>query len=371
MTNNGISRLAFPLLTMAFTLSVAACSSDDTGTAATGGAPGAGGVPAASGGAAASGGTPVGSGGVATGGVGTGGVATGGTAAGTGGAGTGGVPLPEPYVCSTRAPTDPGVTGASGDGCCGGVGKCADPATLTGDSAKSYGHDTCGPALKCAPPAPTSAPATCTTKVGTSVPDGLEGRCVPKCFLLGNPLAGLLDDGGTCPAAQSCAPCFNPVDGKSTGACNTGTDAPVKPAPAPYVACPAGNDTGQEKGGGLCVPESVVNKLSDKANPLYNPAIPGLLQDNCATGEKCVPALKAANPGYCSVHCTTSDTLRSINKDQFGPGACTPQYVIWDTNGSSGVQIVSGTGTTACGTGELCAPCANPLTGGSPSGACY
>jgi hypothetical protein len=123
-------------------------------------------------------------------------------------------------------------------------------------------------------------------------------------------------------------------------------------------------------GGGLCVPEGVVNKLSDKTSPLYNPAIPGLMQDNCAMGEKCVPALKAANPGYCSTHCTTSDTLRQIGKD-FSAGACTPEYVIFDTNGAPGVSIVSGTGATACGTGELCAPCANPLTGGSPSGACY
>jgi hypothetical protein len=115
----------------------------------------------------------------------------------------------------------------------------------------------------------------------------------------------------------------------------------------------------------------VITKLSDKTNPLYNPAIPGLLQDNCADGEKCVPALKAADPGYCSAHCTTADSLRSINKDLYSPGACTPQYVIWDTNGTSGVTLVSGPGATACATGELCAPCANPLTAGTPSGACY
>jgi hypothetical protein len=214
--------------------------------------------------------------------------------------------------------------------------------------------------------------------------------------LLGNPLASLLDSGtlkdgsGPCPNDQACAPCYNPVDGTSTGACNTGTDMPAKPAPTPYKACPEGNDMGQEKGGGLCVPQSTISKLSVecldnpapatpaqcvKRNPLYNPAIPGLRQDNCADGERCVPAKKAQNPGYCSKKCDTATQLRQIDMTVYKPGACTPQYVIWDTNGNAGVGLVSGPGAspaeTGCDQGELCAPCANPLTNGTASGACY
>jgi hypothetical protein len=311
--------------------------------------------------APAAGGTPVGAGGMATGAGGT--VAAGGAAGGGGMAGSG-------YVCTERAPADPGGTGAAMADCCMGTGKCADPTTLMGDAVKSYGHDTCAAPLVCSPPTPTTAPMSCTTKVGTSDPAGLEGRCVPKCFLTGNPLASLLDDGGTCPAGDSCAPCFSPVDGKSTGACNTGTDMPKNAAPMPYKLCPEGGDAGAQpyKGGGLCVPSSVVAKLSDKTSPLYNPAIPGLKQDNCAMGESCVPALKAANPGYCSMHCTTATTLTNAG---YANGACTPIYVVFDTNGSAGVTIASGAGATMCGTDELCAPCKNPLTGGTPSGACY
>jgi hypothetical protein len=387
--DSSFSRFASPLLTgLALTLVLAACSSDKTntpsGTGGAAGAAGAAGTPVGAGGTPV---TPPGNGGMATA---TGGMASaaggmaaaaGGMAAaaggaagagGAGGAAGGGGAAGSGYVCAERPSADPGATGAAGDMCCGGVGKCTDPKTLMGDAAKAYGHDTCSSALVCAPPTATTAPTSCTTHVGISAAAGLEGRCVPKCFLLGNPLALLLDDGGgTCTTGQSCAPCFSPVDGKSTGACNTGTDTPKNAAPAPYTACPEGGDGGTQPymGGGLCVPGSVVDKLSDMTSPLYNPAIPGLKQDNCAMGEKCVPALKAANPGYCSEKCTTSMTLASIG---YKNGACTPLYVIFDTNGMPGIQIANGAGASTCmNANELCAPCGNPLTGGTPSGACY
>jgi hypothetical protein len=378
-------------------LVIGACSSDkgtnnlpSTGGAAGVGTGGVGGLPMGNGGGGAAnggamtgnGGTPpgnggtVGSGGSTTGGVtSTGGANTGGAggAANTGGmAGIGG----GSYVCSLRASSDPGGTGVADAMCCSGAGTCKDPAMLTTDAAKSYGHDTCGTTLKCAPTMPTAAPASCVSKVGTSLPDGLEGRCVPKCFLLGNPLAPLLDAGdpSVCPANSVCAPCYSPVDAKATGACSTnygtGSDMPMKPAPAPYQACPKGDDAGQDMGGGLCVPSNVIMKLTDKMNPLYNPAIPTLRQDNCAMGEACVPADKAANPGFCSPHCTTATMLAQIDP-VFVNGACTPEYVIYDTNGNAGVGLVNGTGASACPAGQLCAPCANPLTNGTPSGACY
>jgi hypothetical protein len=158
--------------------------------------------------------------------------------------------------------------------------------------------------------------------------------------LLGNPLASLLDAGtlkdgsGPCPAEQACAPCFNPVDGKSTGACNTGTDMPVKPAPTPYKTCPEGNMDGQNAGGGLCVPSSIVSKLSVqcldvpvpvppapcvKPNPLYNPAIPGLKQDSASRRTRQqtrATARSTATPRRCSSRSTqpcsrTAPVLRS------------------------------------------------------------
>lgn len=148
---------------------------------------------------------------------------------------------------------------------------------------------------------------------------------------------------------------------------------PTKPAPTPYVACPQGDGgVAPYPGGGLCVPAATVNSLSDPNNPFYNPAIPGLKQDNCAAGEKCVPAAKAADPGHCSQKCTTVMSLVNIG---YGPGACTADYVIYDTNGKAGITIAQGQGgmpsTQGCAADELCAPCGNPLSPPNPSGACY
>ena len=255
-----------------------------------------------------------------------------------------------------------------GDGCCDGVGKCEDPAELSDDAEKSLGHETCATWLLCAP---TETPKTCTTHAVTSTAAGLEGRCIRRCFLLGNPLASLLDYGETCTPAELCVPCYNPADATPTGACNTGTDAPVKAKPAPYVSCPESDDPSQPQGGGACVPKNVLGRLSDTTSPLYNPLIGQLKQDNCAAGEQCVPARKAANPAYCSQHCNTATMLAQINPAVFGSGACTPAYVVFDTNGNAGLQLVSGSGATPCPTGELCSPCANPLTNGTASGTCY
>jgi len=60
-----------------------------------------------------------------------------------------------------------------------------------------------------------------------------------------------------------------------------------------------------------------------------------------------------------------------INPAVFGNGACAPAYEVFDTNGNAGLQLLNGPGASACGRGELCAPCANPLTNGTPSGICY
>src|SRR5205823_3410023 len=165
----------------------------------------------------------------------------------------------------------------------------------------------------------------------------------------------------------------NPVDGTSTGACNTNGDAPTSTAPTPYKACPAGSDAGQPKGGGVCVPDSALAKASDPKSPIYNPALGGLKQDNCATGEKCVPAQKAKDPTFCATHCTTSTTTQGLGPaGVYKNGGCQPAYVVFDVAGSAGITI--STGGTGCAAGELCAPCQDPLNSvptQKPSGACY
>lgn len=369
--------------------SFAGCSSDDT---ANGGATeNTGGVSIGTGGLTASGGLG-GAGGAKTGGA----TGSGGAAGSGGGSGTGGGPIGAGgdlgdagkallYVCEARPPRDPGGSGAVGASCCGGKGSCAS----NGSPNPELGHDTCGTSLFCEPTSATFSTAgaftTCRSRIVTSLPGGLEGRCVPKCFTLGNPQSVVLDGGGTpgdggqteCGTDEVCAPCFSPVDGKATGACSMKPgDSPAEAAPAPYEECPDGNDAGQKAGGGLCLPGGALAALTNKANPYYNPSIPGLKQDNCAAGEKCVPAKKVADPGYCFPRCSTSNfTVISGGQDvSYRPGACSPAYVIFDVAGAVGITVSTGGGP--CEADSLCAPCKSPITTttanmGDPSGACY
>lgn len=366
--------------------SFAACSSDETpsgGTDNTGGSPvGTGGV-VTSGGASGAGGSKSG------GAAGTGGTSSTGGATSTGGAvglSDAGLAL---YVCEKRAPRDPGGNGAVGAPCCGGKGSCTSGSAPNAE----LGHDSCGASLFCAPTTATASAAgafaKCRSHIVSSVAGGLEGRCVPKCFTLGNAQSVVLDDGrdvavdggdagrGPCAADEVCAPCFSPVDGKATGACSMKTgDSPADAAPTPYKSCPAGNDAGQPVGGGLCLPGGLLTALTDKSNAYYNPSIPGLKQDNCANGEKCVPEKKVADPGYCFPRCTTSDfTVTAGGGDPtYRAGTCDPAYVIYDVAGAIGIQVSTGGGP--CDADSLCAPCKSPINTptagmGDPSGACY
>jgi hypothetical protein len=126
-------------------------------------------------------------------------------------------------------------------------------------------------------------------------------------------------------------------------------------------------------GGGLCVPKTALDELSQPANPYYNPSIPNLKQDSCAQNEKCVPEDKVKDPGHCYDKCTTSpSTQLSVgNQPSFAFGACTPPFVIYDVAQTIGLSISTGGGP--CPGDLLCAPCRDPLSTpvGNPSGACY
>jgi hypothetical protein len=150
-----------------------------------------------------------------------------------------------------------------------------------------------------------------------------------------------------------------------------GHDEPTTPASAPYASCPEGDAAvAPYAGGGRCVPEAVVENLSDQNSPLYNPLIADLKQDNCGAGEKCVPSAKAANPRHCATPCKTSETLASLG---YPEGACMPTYAAFDANGQAGVAVFKGQGgaPAGCKQDEVCYPCGNPLRGGLPTGVCF
>ena len=329
-------------------LAMFACSSDsktsssppDGGNDAGGGKGGASG--AAAGGKTGSGGTKASSGGAAS------------TDAGN------------LYTCTPHAPgttadggvEDPAGTAVAGASCCGGFGTCSAKTALASDPAvSSYGHAECKSAgdLLCAPKPLSQLPdggatSACHSKIGSIE---AEGRCLPKCFTLGDPNANTLT-AGDCKAVTGteivCAPCYDPITGKSTGACNRatadgGADKPAEPAVrfAECGAFPTG-DAGGAKKMGLCLAKSLVAATGGASLP----------QDTCATGEVCVPTTKVVDTGTCFEHCASL----------LGPGACIPTYLVEDGAGKG----FSGTlGKVTCQDNLTCTPC---LSGATPTGAC-
>jgi hypothetical protein len=350
-------RFSIPLLgSAALALGMFACSSDSTTPSGTGGA----GTDAGKGGATSSSGGKGGTTSTSGGSTSAGGASAGGASAG-GGGGAGGAGA-DPYACQAAKPRDPGGTVMANGDCCstalGKVGTCMALASVTGDAdmKAALGHDSCDKTLVCAPKAgaldahpDAGVYETCTAKLGTTA--GYEGRCLPKCFVAGNPQAPLLAQESCASAEMVCAPCFNPIDGKPTGACTQKTgDHPATTAPKPYQACGA-FDGGTQ--GGICVPKVLVDASG-------NASAGSLLQDDCANAtDRCVPTLKAKDTAACFAKCTT--TLGALNTKtlDFKPGACVPAYIVRDVN-PAGLGLLKK--DTCTGADELCAPCLDPLS---------
>lgn len=321
-----------------------ACGSDDPAPAdGTGGSSGStGGSSGSTGGAKPS-----------TGGGGS--TSTGGASTGTGGGST-----EDLYVCENAPPRDPGGTGAEGSECCttsiGKVGKCVKESSISDATQKAaFGYDSCKKAdsLKCSPdPAQLATAeqngvyAECTATLGEG--EGLEGRCLPKCFVAGVGAAAQLKQDGCQTADLVCAPCYNPIDGADTGACKQKSgDAPKKAAPTPYKKC--GGDLG------ICVPASLVTDAAQKA--ALQKAFEGA-SSGCDGTDLCAPVLKAKDQAACFKKC---DSIAAL------PGACVPEYIV------PAAQRDLIRAATGCGTGELCAPCQDPTSMPMPNmatGAC-
>jgi hypothetical protein len=268
------------------------------------------------------------------------------TRGGTGGfspstGGTGGGPAIDSneaaYGCKPAGPVTGGTLNA-GAACCGDLGVCT--ANPSGPGSQDWGADLCSVAsfLRCEPRAieedggvasrdhcrmtwpgaPANAPS-------------FEGRCVTGCFLTGSPIAQRITQ-QSCASGQYCAPCYNPIDGKSTGQCEFEGDAPQDDAPSPLVACGDGL--------GLCVPSYATGTQATSLSRL-----------NCGEGELCAPLRKVANPKACFDRCVD---------ESLGAGACVPNFLVPEI---LRVALMMG----SCGDGELCAPCS---FAGMPIGVC-
>jgi hypothetical protein len=242
-----------------------------------------------------------------------------------------------------------GGTGKAGDSCCGGIGKCI--LNATGPSAAAYGLDTCAPNknLKCAPAVTpgesdageedggTAAIASCRVALPKTLGTfDLEGRCIPSCFITGDPSTANLGQ-STCSKNSKCVPCYSPITAKSTGACNQGSDHPVEAAPKGFAECGDGKI-------GYCVASSAAMMSGGMSMSSGDGGGPALQQLTCKKGEVCAPKDIVINPHECFAHCMSP----------FGAGACVSTLVL-DSMTSMLLQQAD------CQTGEVCAPCVSPL----------
>ena len=156
---------------------------------------------------------------------------------------------------------------------------------------------------------------------------GNEGRCVSTCL---PDIAAQADrlPKDVCAEGELCAPCYDPTTGDSTGACTVSCDPGPTEAPTLYPECCNGL--------GSCVPESLVP--ADQKGQLGS--------DGCSTaGDVCAPKILAG--GDKPAACASVDGAE---------GRCLPACL------PAVAAQADKLPQDVCQTGELCAPCYDPLT---------
>ncbi len=235
-----------------------------------------------------------------------------------------------PIVDPATFPTCPGVDGVH----------CV-PGSMVPASAQAM-LATCSGGF-CAPDKSIAAggqyvPKTCTALAGA------EGRCLNAGLPpIAAQKAQLSKD--VCDANELCAPCYNPIDGKPTGACNTvSCDAP-KQAAKTFTGCCTDQGATRAK----CVPTTIIPQAEQ-----------GNLDDDNGTCKKgaelCVPN-EMLLPNFKGVACSGSTLLTGKYS-----GVCLSSCLHFGFIQSLGISKGS------CMDGFKCAPCTNPLTG-QPTGA--
>lgn len=253
------------------------------------------------------------------------------------------------HVCSPCFnPFDGGTTGACAIGndqpdaapvlfpsCCGDLGRCVPTGAVPNDEQSNLGPDVCTNAGDLCVPltlsAPNSIPSSCFVSS-----TGAEGRCLPGCLPeVASRIGQLATDG--CDPSSFCTPCYDPVDGTSTGACSIGTDAPK----LPKVVFPSCCDSE-----GSCVPESFVS-ASEMAQ---------LPSSGCAqSGTVCAPTDFAKDPSLVPPACTVSST----GAEGRCLTTCLPEVA----------RRANSLSQDSCAADHLCVPCDDPVDG-TTTGAC-
>jgi hypothetical protein len=170
--------------------------------------------------------------------------------------------------------------------------------------------------------------------------DGAEGRCLNVVIPQVAAQASQLTQ-STCQSYEKCVPCFSPINGEKTGACDLSCDpGPTKPIVLFPTCC---SEDGTDEG--RCVPETIVPS-SEQSN---------LSADSCATldGTKnlCVPSEMLDLTSFKPPACTATGFLVGSYT-----GVCLSNCLSF---GIEGIALAQG----SCDSIHTCAPCKNPLTG--------
>jgi hypothetical protein len=172
--------------------------------------------------------------------------------------------------------------------------------------------------------------------------DGAEGRClnvaIPQVASEESQLTQ-----STCQTYERCVPCFSPIDGEKTGACNLSCD-PGRTKPIvlfPSCCSEKGTDEGR------CVPNTIIPSTEQK----------NLSQDSCSQKtDLCVPSEMLDISTFKPPACTATGFLVGNYT-----GVCLSNCLSF---GIQGIALAQG----SCDDLHTCAPCTNPLSG-QPTGA--
>jgi hypothetical protein len=209
--------------------------------------------------------------------------------------------------------------------CCGDQGSCVPSSVVPEADQSLLGTDTCtGADRLCAPDALASStyiPPTCRSVIDA------EGRCLASCIPQIEAQASLLPQ-DTCADGELCAPCYDPVGGGTTGACERNGDEPTED-PVLFDEC-----CNTE---GSCVPTEILSEAQQGA----------LGQDSCEEDFLCAPKV-FAGPGL------RAETCESIGGAE---GRCLPECV--PMVAARADQLPK----DICEDGQLCAPCYDPISG--------